>query len=45
VHRRCNLDVPGQQFCDAIDRVIGDAAEYFAQFGIEAVKLGGVNQR
>jgi hypothetical protein len=44
---RCNLDIAGQQFCDAIGRVIGDAAEHFAQvgFGIETVELGGFNQR
>jgi len=45
-NRRYKADVPGQQFCDAVDRVIGDAAEHLAQvgFGIEAVELGAFNK-
>ena len=39
-------EVPGQQFGDAVDRVIGDAREHVAQvgFGIEAVELGRADQ-
>jgi hypothetical protein len=45
-NRRYQADVPGQQLCDAVDRVIGDAAEHLAQvgFGIEAVELGAFNK-
>ena len=40
-------DVPGQQFGDAIDWVIGDAAEHLVQigFGIEPVELGRLDER
>ena len=39
-------DVPGQQFVDAVDRVVGDAGQDVAQIGlgIEAVELGGLDQ-
>ena len=39
-------DRPGQQFFDAIDRVIGDALDDVAQvrFGIHAVELGRSDQ-
>jgi hypothetical protein len=45
-NRRYKGDVPGQQLCDAVDPVIGDAAEHLAQvdFGIEAVELGAFNE-
>ena len=41
--RRCNADVPGQQFGDAVDGMVGDTADHLAQIGfwIEAVELGG----
>ena len=41
------IPVPGQQFGDAVDRVVGDAGEHVAQPGlrIEAVELGGLDQR
>jgi len=34
--------VPGQQFVDAVDRMVGDAFEHVAQvrLGIEPVELG-----
>ena len=40
-------DVPWQQLLDAVDGMLGDALEHMAQlgFGIEAVELGGANQR
>ena len=39
-------NIPGQQFCDAIDRVIGNAREHLAQigFGIQAVQLSRTNE-
>ena len=45
-NRRCKIDVPGQQLGDAVDRMIGDAAEHLAQvgFGIVAVELGAFNK-
>ena len=45
--RRCNADVPGQQFGDAVDGMIGDTADHLAQIGfrIEAVELGGFDKR
>ena len=38
-------NVPGQQFLDAIDRVIGDALDHVAQvrLGVQAVELGGTD--
>ena len=41
------VDIPGQQFGDAVDRVVGDAAEHVTQvgFGIEAVQFGRLDQR
>jgi hypothetical protein len=41
------VDVPGQQFGDAIDRVVGDAAEHVTQvgFGVEAVQFRRLDQR
>ena len=43
---RPRRDIPGQQFADAVDRVVGDAAEHVAQvgFGIEPVELGRADQ-
>jgi len=39
-------EVPGQQFVDAVDRVIGDAREHVAEVGfrIDAVQLGRADQ-
>jgi hypothetical protein len=39
-----DVDVPGQEFCDAVDRMIGDAIEHRVQisFWIEAVQFGGL---
>jgi hypothetical protein len=39
-----SLDVPGQELCDAIDRMISDALDQVPQIGlgIEAVRLGGL---
>jgi hypothetical protein len=36
--------VPGQQFVDPVDRMVGDALEHVAQvrFGIDVVELGGL---
>ena len=41
------LPVPGQQLADAIDRMVGDAAEHLAQisFRVEFVELGSLNER
>ena len=38
--------VPGQQLCDAVHRVVGDALQHLAQvgLGIEAVQLGRSEQ-
>ena len=38
--------VPGQQFGDAVDGVVGDAREHIAQvgFGVEAVEFGRSDQ-
>ena len=38
--------VPGQQFGDAVDGVVGDAREHIAQvgFGIKAVEFGRSDQ-
>ena len=37
------VDVPGRQFVDTVDRVVGDAGEHLGQVGlrIEAVQFGG----
>ncbi len=39
-------DVPGEQVADAIDGVVGDAAQHITQvgFGVEAVEFGGFDQ-
>jgi hypothetical protein len=39
-------EVPGQQLCDAVHRMVGDALQHLAQvgLGIEAVQLGGSEQ-
>ena len=39
--------MPGQQFGDAVDGMVGDAADHLAQIGfrIEAVELGGFDKR
>ncbi len=36
-------DVPGQQFCDAVDRVVGDVGQHVPQvaFRVDAVELCG----
>ena len=41
------VDVPGQQFGDTVDRMVGDAAEDIAQvvFGVEAIEFRGLDQR
>jgi hypothetical protein len=38
------VDVPGQELCDAVDGMIGDALDHLPQIGlgIEAVRLGGL---
>ena len=38
--------MPGKQFVDSVDRVVGDAGEDIAQIslGIEAVQGGGLDQ-
>src|ERR1700691_5958058 len=40
------VDVPGQELCDAVDGMIGDALDHLPQIGlgIEAVRLGGFDQ-
>ncbi len=40
------LQVPGQEFVDAVDRVIGDAFEYLAdkRFRVVAVEFGSAHQ-
>ena len=40
------FDVPGQQFVDAADGVIGNVGEYVAQvrLGVAPVELGGANE-
>ena len=45
-YRRADGDIPRQQFADAVDGMIGDAVEDFAEvgFGIEAVELGGFDE-
>ena len=39
--------MPGKQLLDAVDGMVGDALEDFAQvgFGVEAVELGGSYER
>jgi len=36
-------DVPGQELCDAVHRMIGDAVEHGVQicFRVEAIQFGG----
>jgi hypothetical protein len=38
------VDVPGQELCDSVDRMIGDAIEHRVQisFWIKAVQFGGL---
>lgn len=38
--------VPGQEFVDPVDRVLGDASEELAQVGlwVEAIELGGADE-
>jgi hypothetical protein len=40
------VDVPGQQFLDAVDGVVGDAGQHLTQigFGIETVEFRRTNQ-
>jgi len=40
------VDVPRQQFCDAIDGMIGDALDHMPQIclGIETIRLGGFDE-
>jgi hypothetical protein len=39
-----DADVPGQELCDAVYRMIGDAIEHSVQvrFRIEAIQFGGL---
>ena len=39
-------EVPGQEFLDAVDRMVGDAGQHVAEirFGIETVEFGGADQ-
>jgi len=43
---RSGVDVPGQEFRNAVDGVVGDARQHFTQigFGIEAVELRRTDQ-
>ncbi len=38
---RCGMEIPRQQFVDAVDGMVGDAGQHFMQigFGIETVEL------
>ena len=40
------MDVPGQQFLDAVDGMVGDTRQHLAQigFGIETVEFRRTNQ-
>jgi len=40
------VEVPGQQFVDPVDRVLGDPREHFAQVGlrVEPAQRGGADQ-
>ena len=40
------MEIPRQQFVDAVDGMVGDAGQHLAQigFGIEAVELGRTDQ-
>ena len=42
----CRLPVPGQQFVDAIDRMVGDSCEDVAQIGLRvaSVHFGGLDE-
>jgi hypothetical protein len=46
VFRECERNVPGQQFVDPFDRVLGDAFQYVGQIGlrVQVVDFGRTPQ-
>jgi hypothetical protein len=45
-HGEFRREVPGQEFLDAVDRMIGDAGQHVSEigFGIETVEFGAADQ-